>query len=330
MRRVVFAILAVLIILLALGGIGWALGYRYVPGYANSGKYTAGGATLEGAIENLDVDWLSGPVDIVYHDGDTVEIAETADKPISDDQALRWWLDGSTLRVRYTRPGLIRMRNLSKHLTITLPEGISLDGVSLKATSGILNLAALEARTLDMSVTSGEIHAVASAGSISLEATSGTLDLTQRGSADSVSMKVTSGGISAQLEDADTLRAETTSGGVNVTVSGEMKDAAFKTTSGGINAEINRAGAVDVKATSGSIAVSLGSFDALAVDVTSGDVRAALPDEPGFTAQVSLTSGRFDSDIPLTTGDGAYTCGDGSGSVRIHATSGNIRLEKAE
>lgn len=73
--------------------------------YANAEKYTAGGTEINGAVKNVQIDWVDGEVNIAYHAKSTVEIAETASKAISKDEALRWWLDGDTLRIQFGKSG---------------------------------------------------------------------------------------------------------------------------------------------------------------------------------------------------------------------------------
>ena len=80
--------------------------------------------------------------------------------------------------------------------------------------------------------------------------------------------------------------------------------------------------------TSGNIYVMLGKMNSLDIDATSGNVTAALPAEPGFTAHVGTTSGAFNSDIALTRNGDDYVCGNGSVKVSIDTTSGNIRMEE--
>ena len=68
------------------------------------------------------------------------------------------------------------------------------------------------------------------------------------------------------------------------------------------------------------------SFDALSISSTSGDVRADLPEKPGFTAEMKATSGKIRYDLPLTKEGRTYVCGDGSGRLSISTTSGDITL----
>ena len=62
----------------------------------------------------------------------------------------------------------------------------------------------------------------------------------------------------------------------------------------------------------------------------SGNVRAMLPEQPGFPRTVSAVSGSFASPIALQKSGDAYICGDGSGACDIGTVSGNIPLGKNE
>ena len=71
------------------------------------------------------------------------------------------------------------------------------------------------------------------------------------------------------------------------------------------------------------------AFDALKLRSTSGNVTVLLPSTPGFDAEIDTTSGDFDSAIALKQEGKRYSCGDGSASLQINTTSGNIRLTES-
>ena len=52
-----------------------------------------------------------------------------------------------------------------------------------------------------------------------------------------------------------------------------------------------------------------------------------LPRNAGFTLDYSTVSGDLESDFPLTAGG---TCGDGSGSITIETTSGDLKIENLD
>ncbi len=279
--------------------------------YDNAEQYTAGGTTLDGAVKHLDIHWTDGAVNIAYHAGDTVEIAETAKKAISGDAALRWWLDGDTLRIQYAKSGFFSFTGLNKALTVTLPEGVALDSARIDVTSGEVNAPELQARDVQIDLTSGD------------------LALKQSDAAERIALSSTSGDISADIADAGKLTIGVNSGKIRAAV-GHVDEVDISATSGDITLEGGEAQKASLDSTSGRIDVRLEAFDELKIDATSGDIAAALPSEPGYRADVSTTSGSFDYTVPLTRDGSAYTCGDGSASVNIHATSGNVRLTEVD
>ena len=308
-KSAILTVLFVIVLAAALGS-GWrAFGKTLSLNYENAEKYAAGDAVIKETVKNLDVHWTSGDVTVAYHDKDTVEVAETSKKPLAEGDKLRWWLDGDTLRVQFRKPGLRLGWSLDKQLTITLPQGMKLDSAAIRLTSGDMHIPAIEASDLALKTTSGDI------------------DVAQVGSAETVALGSTSGDIAAALADAASVDAETTSGGIRLTQTGASNELRVNATSGDIDVTVDRAGTAKVTGTSGNIRVAFGAFEDLTVDTTSGSVTAELPAEPGFSGEVSTTSGSVDSAVALEKEGKTYRCGDGSGRVYIHTTSGDVHLQ---
>ena len=293
---------------------------------ANAEKYTAGQASITDTVRSLDIDWVNGAVHIAYGTENAVLLSETANKPVSGDKQLHWWLDGDTLRVRFTKPGINLHWDIEKVLTVTLPEGFGLENVSISATSGDLDIPALKADRLTLETTSGDTSAVADAVWITCSSTSGHIGLTSLGSAKEITAGATSGGIRIDAASADTLTAKLTSGDVSVKV-GQVGKLTASSTSGKIRAEAESMAEGSFHTTSGGIDVQAAALEKLNVDATSGDVTVRLPADVGMTAHVDTTSGGFTYGIPMTSSDGAYVCGDGSAAVRISTTSGDVRID---
>ena len=98
---------ALIVVLILLGLSAWLMFGRTAAGmsYPDADKYIIGSTTVTGPVNNLYVDWTSGQVNIEYHDGTGVIVSETANRDLSEDDKLRWWLDGDTLRIRFAKPG---------------------------------------------------------------------------------------------------------------------------------------------------------------------------------------------------------------------------------
>ena len=293
--------------------------------YPSAAKYTAGDAEIKKPVRNLDVDWVSGQITVAYHSADTVELHETSKKQISKDMQMRWWLDGDTLRVRYAKPGFHTLFARNKQLTITLPEDIVFDEVSMTATSADFLIPALQTDTLKLHVISGDIEAAADARNAAVRANSGDLDLHFGGKAVEITAETTSGEIGLEAAAAEHLSAASASGKIELRAE-RVDELQASSASGSISAEVGRVKRAALSTTSGNADVAFDRFDALSISATSGNVRADLPEEPGFTASLKAGSGHIKSDLPLTKEGKVWTCGSGSSEVSIATGSGNITL----
>ena len=298
-------------------------------GYANAENYQAGNAEIAETVRNLDINWVNGKVQLEYGSGSAVVLKETSNKEIGADLQMRWWLDGDTLRVQYAKSGLNLSWNQEKNLTVTLPEGTEFGSVSIAASSADLEIPALKAENVSLATTSGDIIAAAEADQLSFGATSGDMKLNLTGSASSVTAGSTSGAISLTLGQAETVKATSTSGDIQVKAD-RIGTCETGSTSGCVNADIGDADQVKIGSTSGDVDVRLLKFAGLKVECTSGSISAALPAEPGFTAKVETTSGDFENELALKREGGKYVCGDGSGTVDLGTTSGDVLIEAAE
>ena len=240
---------------------------------------------------------------------------------------MRWWLEGDTLRIQYAKPGIHLNQNLQKELTVTLPEGILLGDVDINATSGILTIPVLEATRLSTTVPSGDIFATVEAQDISCQTTSGEIYLKVLEDTEEISASATSGNITIEAEDSETIQANSTSGSVHVTAKNTRILSAVST-SGDVYTEIGKAKNVITRSTSGDIQIKIAALEKLKASSTSGSVKAALPEDPGFKANLDSTSGRITYYLSLIKKGNDYICGDGSGTVDISTTSGNITISE--
>ena len=323
----IFAVCAAVLlaaVILGVSRIRAFAGYHY----EHASEYAAGETELPDKVKNLDIDWVSGAVRIVYYDGNSILIDEKSEKKISDDMQLRWWLDGDTLRIRYAKNGYRTFHLFSsqkKELILTLPEEIVLNDVTIDATSGVLDIPALKAETLSLDVTSGDITAAAAASDVTIGATSGNISFTAEKDAEKISASVTSGNIAITAENVDQLDAETTSGRIDAAAR-EVGKLKASCTSGGIAVKTGSVRDADVNTTSGDIRFESSGVEKLKIDATSGDIQLLLPEDSGFTADLDTSSGHIDYELPLQKKDGVYVYGDGKGSLEIETTSGNIMI----
>ena len=321
---------ALIVCLAVLAGCAWFMFGTTGAGisYANADKYTVGGTTVTDTVENLFIDWTEGKVNIEYHAGSGITVSETADRALSEDDQLRWWLDGTTLRIRYAKPGFRISVSLHKQLTVSLPEGTVLKTAEIGSTSGDLNIPALAADEIRLDSTSGNVFAVTDTKKLTVSATSGDMNIRQDSDIGTVVLGSTSGSIACTLGNVSDVTAHSTSGSVRLTVTGSAGTVKLDSTSGSIYPDLASADKAEFSSTSGSVEGKAAAFRDMKIGSTSGTVTMKLPALPGFTCEVGTASGDFSTDLFLTKNGNTYTCGDGSARLSINTTSGNIRLEQ--
>ena len=297
--------------------------------YADSERFTSGERDFTEPIRRLDVHWSNGLIRVEYHSGNTVELRETANRSLSEETRLHWWLDGETLHVQYAMSGARLPMGLRKELTLRLPEGMAFEDAGLFTASGNMEIPALRADTLTLGSSSGNIHAAADARAVTLSASSGNLDMHLNGDCELLTTSASSGNISIHAGDVRRLEAAASSGNIDLDVSGTGACSA-STTSGNISARLGACGTVEFGSTSGNVTLALSSFSDLKASAVSGRITASLPEEPGFALKYRTVSGKRNFASFLSPQDDGYVCGDGSGTASLETVSGDIRVTGKE
>ena len=155
-------------------------------------------------ITALDIDWISGEVEVLVTDASAVSVTEQ---------------DG-VLKVRYTEEGFLSLPNLpSKKLVVHLPREVAenLKEVRLSSVSADFDVEALtfdddfrdeeiafvKADTVSVSTVSGKVELDGSFRRVTGESTSGEIDLTLRSCPEKLELTTVSGNIELELpEDA--------------------------------------------------------------------------------------------------------------------------------
>ena len=333
MNKSKFLLVALIVVLLCLvSGTYSIFGGKVSIGlaaFANADKYTVGDTEITSTVENLDIDWTSGKVNIEYHAGSGVSVSETANRDTSEDEKLRWWLDGTTLRIKYAKPQLTIFNNLKKTLTVSLPEGIVLKNVDIDTTSADIGVPSMTADEIKFDTTSGDVNAVITAKKLSASSTSGDLNVRQDSDINTAHFSSTSGTLAFTVPSAEKISMESTSGDISVTVPRTVGDLNLDSTSGSIKPDIANTDKAKFSSTSGDITATLVSFKDLNVDVTSGDVTLKLPEISGFTLDLDARPSKLKSSLAMVKkGDDQYVFGDGSARLRVSTTSGDVHIDK--
>ena len=335
MNKSKILVVALIVVLLCLAGGSYSIfGGKVSIGlglaaFANSDKYTIGDTEINSTVENLEIDWVSGKVNIEYHAGSGVSVSEVANRSTSEDEKLRWWMDGTTLRIKYAKPQLVSFNNLKKTLTVSLPEGIVLKNVDIDTTSADIGVPSMTADEIKFDTTSGDVNAVITAKKLSASSTSGDLNVRQDSDINTAHFSSTSGALAFTVPSAEKISMESTSGDISVTVPRTVGDLNLDSTSGSIKPDIANTDKAKFSSTSGDITATLVSFKDLNVDVTSGDVTLKLPEISGFTLDLDARPSKLKSSLAMVKkGDDQYVFGDGSARLRVSTTSGDVHIDK--
>lgn len=246
-------------------------------------------------IENIDISWAAGNVELVIYDGNTFKVEEKGSFD-EDDRMRSRALDG-TLTVKFAKSG-IRLfgYNVEKELTLYIP-------VSACERIKMLNV---ESASADVTVGRGTNENL-----IAL-------------SLDKLNIASASGNVTASFGRADDVSIETVSGDIVLKV-GSLKDAEIGSVSGRIqlDAELERG---TIEAVSGAIEIE--TFNSipqeLEVESVSGNISLKLPESmDGFKAELDSVSGKM-----TCNGERGrhYRYGDGKADYSFETVSGNVEI----
>ncbi len=271
---------------------------------------------LTGEVENLEIQWIRGNVEVRRTDGDTVRITEFSRQPLEEREKTVISLEDGELSIAWSKEKWRQSVPYSKHLLVELPYSCAggLEEVEIKSVSGSISMHDFSAEDLTISQVSGRI-------------------MVSGLKTEDLKLSAVSGQIKAADLQAEDLNISGVSGEVEVT-GFHAEDAHLQTVSGSLNA----AGDCDdlsVDSVSGLAAVTLNRLPESAdVHTVSGRSILRLPDsEDGFTVNYHTQFGAFQCDFPLTgelnakSGEGAY--GDGGAELEMHSVTGAVELRRA-
>ncbi|MDO4483676.1 MAG: DUF4097 family beta strand repeat-containing protein [Clostridia bacterium] len=275
--------------------------------------YQIGDAEITDVIDTIDIGWSSGSVTVVPAKGKNITLTEVITGTVTDEKRMHWQVEGKTLRIRYSAPGMniTLPMNCEKRLTVAVPENVQLTGLSISSASAQVNVEGIAADRMALASASGRLDITADARDMSISTASGKVVLKQQGTMDSLALSTASGKVEADLA--------------------HVKDAAMSSASGSFVIKAGAAETLTVQTASGKINCSFASTPKkVRLECTSGDVTLAMPEANGFTARVETGSGSFDTGIAVRKQGKTYLCGDGKAEIDISTTSGDVFISQSK
>lgn len=257
--------------------------------YEHPEQYTAGGAAFTDRVEKVEIHWLSGSVTVTGGPGEEIRFSETANRKLSQDLSLQYWLDGSTLHIQFCRSGRWNVTGLEKKLTLQLPERL-LDTLTVDTVSARVNLEDLEMKKLEADTVSGAVRL-------------------------------------RDCKVSDEAEIDTTSGSVKAELTGQLGEWKADTVSGSVELTVPAVQDFDVNTTSGAVSLRAEKApEELNVDTVSGTVSLCLPADADFTLDFDTVSGSFSSELACKKEKSRYLFGTGWGDYTIDTTSGSLHI----
>ncbi len=279
--------------------------------YSNADQYTAGDFTYEAsAVNKVEIEWIAGSVTLKNGAG-TLSVSESGKDTLTEEQQMHWWLDGTTLRIRFCKSGyrypLDKVFNEKKDLTVELPDFVDLD---LDVASGkVQSESMLNLGTFKLNTASGGTDIrLLTADDVKVDAASGKTAFGAVSVSGDFEVDTASGGLTVDAIAADKVDIDTASGGLTI---GDVtaKTVKIDSASGGVTLGVREAETVKISSASGSVRVTL--FD-----------KAA-----GAKIRHSAVSGNFNTSLSGVNSGNVLTVGEGAIDMDISIVSGSVTVE---
>ncbi len=260
--------------------------------YSDANKYTAGNFTYESdKVKKVEIEWMSGGITLKNGSG-TLSVTESGSGELSEEEQMHWWLDGTTLKIKFCKSGyqydLTKAFNDEKKLTVELPDFVD----------------------LEIDVASGKVSAenMLNLGKFKLDTASGGTDI-----------KI----LSAKEVKMDAASGRTALGAVTVSAAFEVN-----TASGGLTVDRISAGEIDVDSASGGVTLGIDTVEKIKINSASGSVNLKL-NRPEFGASVRCekVSGSINVKLPYEKDGETYKIGLGQTDIKISVVSGSVTIE---
>ena len=254
-------------------------------------------------LHSIRVDWVAGEIIVIPHDGNDIQITESAQRALGNNEQMRISTNDGILNVRFREQGSFGIINMPrKNLEVLVPRGLSEDmrTLTVSTTSGSVNTHDINATTLNISTVSAtaEISGIVS---------------------NIIDISTTSGALTATSVRAGRLDVSSVSGNINL-AEAYVTALDISTTSGRTIAE-GEFELIDVSSISGSTTIrSRVAPTAIDMSSVSGAMDIYIPNQGEITVNHSAVSGRFASTVPvIMQGRGAaYSFTSVSGNTNIH------------
>lgn len=262
--------------------------------YDQANRYTAGDATISNEIKYLNIEWISGDIEIAYHDEENIVFTETANRNLKSKEVVRYWQNGEVLNIRFAGKGKQNFNNLQKTLTILIPKNNALESLEIESVSSNISIDQITGKSLELETVSGNMNL-------------NSIDFVN------YSLSSVSGEVTAKMKNGEELDVKTVSG--NITLSSHYTEK------------------FSIETVSGQIELSLNAYENTRrwdgeIETISGNVVVLLSADTEFVLNLKNVSGVFLNDFSCVQKNNQYIHISDKNSFSINSVSGNISIKK--
>ncbi len=225
MRKITFTLLILLISLTAFLPLLSSCGSGEYE-YDNAGAYSAGDFERPMAISSLDIEWISGSVEIILYDRSGIYCTESSSESLETETQMHTYFDGDALRIRPCLSGTDRDDVPDKTLTVYVPMGHSFGNLNIRTESASIKTDPVGANFISLRSYSGEIKFEHIGNSRSVRIAGGSADVNYKHAGVSQRTEITSDGgnlIISENEMPLYLSVQSSSGSIEFTLPEDSK-----------------------------------------------------------------------------------------------------------
>ena len=285
-------LISILCIGLAGGFEGFSIGIGTSYSYKDADRYDIGNGQTDGsAIHTIEVNWVSGKVQVESGDGSDIRWEETTKRTLKDSQRVHYLVENGVLKLQFRDSSWFHFGGSpAKELKVTVPADVNLKVLNISSVSGEIGVDGVSVPVTKLDSVSGNMAVRNLQG-------------------DTLDLDTVSGGLAASGLVVGTVDAESVSGSLEL--SGETHNWDWDTVSGSANV------------------TSTVCPQTIDTDSVSGDVTLTLPENDGFTAEYDGSSGDLRSDFPTTGRKDTYIYKNGGAAFSFESVSGDVKILKA-
>ena len=171
--------------------------------------------TSAGDIREIEIDWVSGEIQIIPTEIDHIKVSEVAAH--ANTEAMLCRKDGDTLKVSFCKDEFVSLKVLgTKNLTIQVPKGWACRKLEIDAASPKISVQGLTADEVDLDTAGGESRFDScTLGELDADTASGNLYLT--GTLENLEYDSASGSVEAELDNVPSeITMDTASGSLSL------------------------------------------------------------------------------------------------------------------